>query len=113
MLTSNWGIWVVPGSIRCTVLKYPIISCCNRSPLPVNVWYISFHGGDNSSSLNNIHVYDADGRELGKALNRNSLPPGLELRELRGFAFGPDGNLYVANAYRKYSQILQFAGALN
>lgn len=79
----------------------------------MNVWYISFHGGDDPSSLNNIHVYGADGRELRKALNRDSLPPGVELRELRGFAFGPDGNLYVANAYRKHSEILQFAGALN
>lgn len=79
----------------------------------MNVWYISFHGGDDPSSLNNIHVFGADGRELRKALNRDSLPPGVELRELRGFAFGPDKNLYVANAYRKHSQILQFTGALN
>lgn len=79
----------------------------------MNTWYISFHGGDDPSSHNNIHVYDAGGRELRKALNRDSLPLGVELRELRGFAFGPDGNLYVVNAYRKFSEILQFTGALN
>ena len=79
----------------------------------MNAWYISFHGGDNPNSLNNIHVYDAGGRELRKALNRDSLPPGVELRELRGFAFGPDENLYVVNAYRKFSEILQFTGVLN
>lgn len=88
-------------------------SCSNRSHPLVNVWYISFHGGDEPNSLNSIHVYGADGRELRKALNRDSLPPDVELRELRGFAFGPDENLYVVNAYRKHSEILQFAGTLN
>jgi hypothetical protein len=76
-------------------------------------WYISFHGGEEKASLNNIHVYSTEGTKLRKALNKESLPEGVKLRELRGFIFGPDHNLYVVNAYFEYSQILKFKGALN
>ena len=76
-------------------------------------WYISFHGGDEKTSLNNIHVYSTDGKKLRKALNKKSVPEGMTLRELRGFAFGPDKNLYVVNAYFEYSEVLKFSGALN
>jgi len=76
-------------------------------------WYISFHGGEETASLNNIHVYSTDGKELRKALNKKSLPEGITLRELRGFVFGPDQNLYVVNAYFEYSEVLKFKGALN
>lgn len=79
----------------------------------MNVWYLSFHGGTERHSRNNIHVYSATGEELGKALNRRSLPNNIELRELRGFGFGPDSNLYVVNAYREASQILRFTGKSN
>ena len=74
-------------------------------------WYITFHGGDDAREWNNIHVFDVDGKPLGKALDAQSLPHGVGLRELRGFAFGPDGDLYVANAYWDASQVLRFAGA--
>src|SRR6266403_5578483 len=76
-------------------------------------WYISFHGGEEESALNNIHVYSTDGERLRKALNKKSLPPGIKLRELRGFVFGPDQNLYVVNAYFEYSEVLKFKRALN
>src|SRR5882762_3010069 len=76
-------------------------------------WYISFHGGDEKTSLNNIHVYSTDGKKLRKALNKKSVPEGITLRELRGFALGPDKNLYVVNAYFEYSEVLKFNGALN
>jgi hypothetical protein len=76
-------------------------------------WYISFHGGEEEDTLNNIHVYSTEGEGLRKALNKKSLPAGIKLRELRGFVFGPDQNLYVVNAYFKYSQILKFNGKLN
>ena len=76
-------------------------------------WYISFHGGTDNNEFNNIHVYSNDGRELRKALDRDHLPPGVELRELRGFTFGPDGSLYVANAFREFSQVLRFDGKLD
>ena len=76
-------------------------------------WYVSFHGGEEESALNNIHVYSTDGERLRKALNKKSLPAGIKLRELRGFIFGPDQNLYVVNAYFEYSEILKFNGTLN
>lgn len=79
----------------------------------MQVWYISFHGGDDDAEWNNIHVYDLEGEPLGKALATHTLPEGLELRELRGFAFGPDGALYVANAYQHASQVLRFTGTVN
>ena len=73
-------------------------------------WYITFHGGEHSHEWNNIHSYDLDGKPLGKALETHSFPGDLKLRELRGFAFGPDGDLYVANAYKDASQVLRFGG---
>ena len=76
-------------------------------------WYVSFHGGEEKASLNNIHVYSTEGKNLRKALNKESLPEGVKLRELRGFVFGPDQNLYVVNAYFEYSEILRFKGGLN
>jgi hypothetical protein len=76
----------------------------------VERWYITFHGGDDAHEWNNIHVFDLGGKPLGKALNTHTLPEGLGLRELRGFAFGPDGDLYVANAFKDDSQVLRFAG---
>jgi hypothetical protein len=78
-----------------------------------NEWYVSFHGGEEKASLNNIHVYSTDGKKLRKALNKKSLSEDIKLRELRGFVFGPDGNLYVVNAYFEYSEVLRFKGALN
>jgi glucose/arabinose dehydrogenase len=91
----------------------------------VQRWYVTFHGGDSSRqdphdkgdsresrarSWNNIHVFALDGTPLGKALDTHTLPDDLDLRELRGFAFGPDGDLYVTNAYKDASQVLRFAG---
>src|SRR5215470_5308726 len=76
-------------------------------------WYISFHGGDEKVSLNNIHVYSTNGEKLRKALNKKSLDAGVNLRELRGFMFGPDRDLYVVNGYFEYSEVLKFRGALN
>ena len=76
-------------------------------------WYVSFHGGEEKASLNNIHVYSTEGKNLRKALNKKSLPEGIKLRELRGFVFGPDQNLYVVNAYFEYSEVLKFKGGLN
>jgi DNA-binding beta-propeller fold protein YncE len=76
----------------------------------VQRWYITFHGGDDPHEWNNIHVFDLAGKPLGKALATHSLPDNVELRELRGFAFGPDGDLYVTNAWKDASQVLRFGG---
>src|SRR4029450_1305108 len=42
-----------------------------------NEWYVSFHGGEEKVTLNNIHVYSTDGKRLRKALNKKSLPAGI------------------------------------
>lgn len=76
-------------------------------------WYITFHGGEDAKDWNNIHSFDLMGKPTGKMLDEHSLPGHLELRELRGFAFGPDGDLYIANAFKDDSQILRFHGELN
>ena len=78
----------------------------------MQVWYVTFHGGDEKKAWNNIHAFALDGQSLGKVLATHSLPDDLELRELRGFAFGPDGDLYVTNAYKGASQVLRFAGQI-
>jgi DNA-binding beta-propeller fold protein YncE len=79
----------------------------------VQRWYITFHGGENAEAWNNIHAFGLSGESLGKMLDTDSLPHGLHLRELRGFAFGPDGELYIANAYQDASQVLRFSGQLD
>jgi hypothetical protein len=66
--------------------------------------YISFHGGSDKNSLNNIHVYNDDGTPASPA---KLLPQGdPQLAELRSFAFV--NGLMVVNAYKKYSQLLQY-----
>jgi sugar lactone lactonase YvrE len=74
-------------------------------------WYLTFHGGEGRSDLNSIHAFDSHGNRRGKALDRSSLPANIELRELRGHVIGPDGDLYIANAFHHFSQILRFHGA--
>jgi DNA-binding beta-propeller fold protein YncE len=73
-------------------------------------WYITFHGGERHA-WNSIHRFDLVGTPAGTALASGSLPSHIALRELRGFAFGPDGDLYVANAWKGASQVLRFGGA--
>jgi len=73
-------------------------------------WYVSFHGGAGRHDKNNLHAYALDGEPLGPVLAARHPPSGVALRELRGFAWGPDGDLYVADAYRGASRILRFGG---
>ena len=72
--------------------------------------YLSFHGGTGTGNWNNIHAYDVKGSQIGKVLDKKSLPKKVDLRELRGFDLGPDRNLYVVNAFQHYSQVLRFSG---
>ena len=71
------------------------------------MFYLTFHGGSSSSSLNNIHIYNDDG-SAGKP--DKLLPQGSPtLSELRSFAF-VDG-LLVVNGDKKYSQLLQYTAS--
>ena len=76
-------------------------------------WYITFHGGEHPHAWNNIHAFDLDGKPIGKVLGTTGMSDEIELRELRGFVFGNDGDLYVTNAWQGGSHILRFHGALN
>lgn len=72
------------------------------------MWYITFHGGKHS---NNIRAYDNSGNLLKKrVLKKKSSTGKLRLKELRAIGVGPDGYLWVVNAYRKRSEILRFEG---
>lgn len=75
------------------------------------MWYISFHGGSQTSGssnpVNNIQAYHDSGKPHD---NPNLLPTGQSdptLQELRGFVIVND-ELYVVNAYKKYSQLLAY-----
>src|SRR5262245_15856615 len=63
-------------------------------------WVISFHGGEakGPSPINTLATVQLSG-------------PLASMRELRAFAVGPDGNLYVVNAYKGNSLIFQFGSA--
>jgi hypothetical protein len=60
-------------------------------------WVITFHGGDasKSSAINTLVTVQLGG-------------PLPAMRELRGFTVGPDGDLFVVNAYDQSSAILKF-----
>lgn len=70
-------------------------------------FYVSF-SGESDEPINNVLALDAAGTLVSKEV----LDPSLTYQELRGLTFGPDGNLYVCQAYKKASAILQFAGTL-
>jgi sugar lactone lactonase YvrE len=71
-------------------------------------FYVSFSGESTTRAITNVYALSPD----GKVLSKTALDPGkAPFHELRGMAFGPDGNFYVAQAYKKASAILQFAGA--
>ena len=66
--------------------------------------FISFHGGTDPGNVNNILTYDlSESNPIGTPI----LPNTPKLQELRGFKFRGD-QLYVVNAYKKLSQLLQY-----
>lgn len=69
-------------------------------------FYVSF-SGELSPPIDNVYALSPNGEIVSKAVLAGS----GGYQELRGMAFGPDGNLYVAQAYKKASLILQFGGA--
>jgi DNA-binding beta-propeller fold protein YncE len=74
-------------------------------PRKFSGFYVSF-SGESSSPITNIYAVSP----TGAVISENVLAGG-GYDELRGLAFGPDGNLYVAQAHQANSLILQFAGA--
>ena len=74
-------------------------------PTELSGFYVSF-SGESASPIKNVYALSPAGAVISKAVLA-----GGGYDELRGLAFGPDGNLYVAQAHQTNSLILQFAGA--
>ena len=72
-------------------------------------FYVSFSGESSKSSdpINNLYALSASGSTLCKEV----LDTSQTYQELRGLCFGPDGKLYVSQAYKNASEILQFSGS--
>jgi hypothetical protein len=68
---------------------------------------VTFSGeADGGNAINNVYVVS----DKGEVKTKNYLPIGTTYREFRGMAYGPDGDFYVAQAYKGNSAILQFSG---
>ena len=72
-----------------------------------DLWYIVLHGGDDGIG-DNIWSYDTSGNLVSDTVLDTSQ---VHLQELRGFVVLPNGDLYVANAYKEDSAILHFGPA--
>lgn len=70
-------------------------------------FYVSFSGESSKSSQPITNVYALSAK--GKTLSTTVLDPSQTYQELRGMAFGPDGKLYVCQAQKSHSAILQFS----
>jgi hypothetical protein len=75
---------------------------------PQAKWYVTF-SGESSEPIQNVYALDAKGHTVSE----NVLGKGADLNELRGMAFGSDGTLYVAEAYKSISQILSYSATVN
>ena len=69
-------------------------------------FYLSF-SGESSTPINNVYALSPSGATVSTQV----LDPSQTYQELRGMAFGPDGCLYVCQAYKNASGVLQFAAA--
>ena len=58
--------------------------------------YVSFSGESGSASINNVYALDLDLVIKSKGVLDVNSAPGGKLLGLRGLAFGPEGDLYVA-----------------
>ncbi len=69
-------------------------------------FYLSFSGESSKSSnpINNLYALSPSGSTLSKEV----LDTSQTYQELRGLAFGPDGRLYVCQAYKGNSAVLAF-----
>ena len=71
-------------------------------------FYVSFSGEAQKNPITNVYALSPS----GKTVSAQVLDTSQSYQELRGLVFGPDGNLYVSQAYKGASKILQFSGAL-
>jgi hypothetical protein len=66
-------------------------------------FYLSF-SGESSAPINNVYALSTSGAQVSTTV----LDTSRTYQELRGMAFGPDGCLYVCQAYKGASMVLQF-----
>jgi DNA-binding beta-propeller fold protein YncE len=87
------------------------LTCPDRLQYVRSVLYVSYHGDSGASShskdRNNVDVIDAH-----HYVHRDVLGKGADLRELRGLAWGPDGDLWVVNGSKTTSEVLRFEGEM-
>jgi len=76
----------------------------------MSVWFITFHGGGYpcKTPASPAQSYTGSINTLAGLILSGPLP---QMQELRGSAIDASGNLYLANAYKNLSQILQFQPA--
>lgn len=72
----------------------------DADPRAQPIWLVTTHSGDA------VARYDGDGRFIDFFVPPGSSP----LREPRGMAIGPDGNLYVVSAHKSTSEVLRYDG---
>ena len=71
-------------------------------------FYVTF-SGESSTPINNVYALSPS----GEVVSTEVLDTSLTYQELRGMAFDSAGRLYVSQAYKKSSTILQFAASAN
>jgi NHL repeat len=69
-------------------------------------FYVSF-SGESATPIGNVYALSASGATVAQQVLGPG-PQGPSYEELRGLAFGPDGDLYVCQAKKKDSAVLQF-----
>lgn len=69
-------------------------------------FYVSF-SGESSTPINNLYALSP----TGDTVSQEVLDTAQSYQELRGMAFDGSGRLYVSQAYKKSSAILQFAAS--
>lgn len=98
--------------MACKLLRTAILAVLLALPAAAGAqnpgFYVSFSGESSktqSTPINNVYALSAQ----GKTLSTTVLDPSQTYQELRGLAFGPDGKLYVCQAQKSHSAILQFS----
>jgi DNA-binding beta-propeller fold protein YncE len=82
------------------IVNLPAAGTGAQDPAPAVVWLLTTHSGDA------VARYDDNGTFIDSFVQ----PGSGGLQEPRGLAVGSDGNLYVVDAYKDLSNILQFNG---
>ncbi|TMC19352.1 MAG: hypothetical protein E6J34_15440 [Chloroflexi bacterium] len=95
----------------CKLLRAALLAVLLALPATVGAqqpgFYVSFSGESSKSSqpITNVYALSAS----GKTLSTTVLDTSQTYQELRGMVFGPDGKLYVCQAQKSHSAILQFS----